>query len=163
MPPMRKLQGFTLLELLVVIVIIGLLAGYVAPRYFSQVGRSEIQVARAQIESLEKALDQYRLDTRNYPSTEDGLEAVNVACELALEANAINDSYVLNALNRLKPQPPVEIVVAPPRLQLKEEPKADVARYDRLLKKLAVAAIAAMPMLLAAVSHRAAEVPCGTP
>jgi len=72
----RKTRGFTLLELLVVIVIIGLLAGYVAPRYFSQVGRSEIQVARAQVESLEKALDQYRLDTRRYPSTEEGLQAL---------------------------------------------------------------------------------------
>jgi general secretion pathway protein G len=71
-----KTRGFTLLELLVVIVIIGLLAGYVAPRYFSQVGRSEIQVAKAQIESLEKALDQYRLDTRRYPSTEEGLQAL---------------------------------------------------------------------------------------
>jgi len=72
----RRKQGFTLLELLVVIVIIGLLAGYVAPRYFSQVGRSEIQVARAQIESLEKALDQYRLDMRRYPSAEEGLQAL---------------------------------------------------------------------------------------
>ena len=72
----RKASGFTLLELLVVIVIIGLLAGYVAPRYFSQVGRSEVQVARAQIESLEKALDQYRLDMRRYPSAEEGLEAL---------------------------------------------------------------------------------------
>jgi len=71
-----KQHGFTLLELLVVIVIIGLLAGYVAPRYFSQVGRSEVQVARAQIESLEKALDQFRLDTRHYPSAEQGLEAL---------------------------------------------------------------------------------------
>ena len=71
-----KTRGFTLLELLVVIVIIGLLAGYVAPRYFSQVGRSEIQVAKAQIESLEKALDQYRLDTRRYPSAEEGLQAL---------------------------------------------------------------------------------------
>ena len=69
---------------------------------------------------------------------------------------------MLNALNRFKPQPPTEVVVAPLRLQLKDEPKADVARYDRLLKKLAVAAIAAMPMLMAAVSHRV-EVPCGTP
>ncbi len=72
----RKPSGFTLLELLVVIVIIGLLAGYVAPRYFSQVGRSEVQVARAQIESLEKALDQYRLDMRRYPSPEEGLAAL---------------------------------------------------------------------------------------
>ena len=69
-------KGFTLLELLVVIVIIGLLAGYVAPRYFGQVGRSEVQVARAQIESLEKALDQFRLDTRNYPTAEQGLDAL---------------------------------------------------------------------------------------
>lgn len=73
---MRKQGGFTLLELLVVIVIIGLLAGYVAPRYFAQVGKSEVQVARAQIDSLEKALDQYRLDTRHYPSTEQGLAAL---------------------------------------------------------------------------------------
>lgn len=72
----RKSGGFTLLELLVVIVIIGLLAGYVAPRYFSQVGKSEIQVARAQIESLDKALDQFRLDTRHYPSPDQGLDAL---------------------------------------------------------------------------------------
>ena len=57
----KSVLGFTLLELLVVIVIIGLLAGYVAPRYFSQVGKSEVQVARAQLDALEKALDQYRL------------------------------------------------------------------------------------------------------
>src|SRR5512147_1321328 len=68
--------GFTLLELLVVIVIIGLLAGYVAPRYFSQVGKSEVQVAKVQIDALEKALDQYRLDTRKYPTTEQGLQAL---------------------------------------------------------------------------------------
>lgn len=65
--------GFTLLELLVVMVIIGLLAGYVAPKYFSQVGKSEIKAAQAQIDSLEKALDQYRLDTGHYPATEQGL------------------------------------------------------------------------------------------
>ena len=71
-----KNTGFTLLELLVVIVIIGLLAGYVAPRYFSQVGKSEVQVARAQIDALEKAVDQYRLDNRRYPTSEEGLAAV---------------------------------------------------------------------------------------
>jgi general secretion pathway protein G len=73
---MRKIVGFTLLELLVVIVIIGLLAGYVAPRYFGQVGKSEVQVARAQLDSFEKALDQYRLDNRHYPSAEQGLDAL---------------------------------------------------------------------------------------
>jgi general secretion pathway protein G len=73
---MKKGHGFTLLELLVVIVIIGLLAGYVAPRYFSQVGKSEVQVAKAQIESIEKALDQFRLDVRRYPTPEEGLEAL---------------------------------------------------------------------------------------
>ena len=72
----RRIAGFTLLELLVVIVIIGLLAAYVAPRYFAQVGKSEVQVARAQIDALEKALDQYRLDMRRYPSTEQGLQAL---------------------------------------------------------------------------------------
>jgi len=65
--------GFTLLELLVVVLIIGLLAGFVAPRYFGQVGKSEVNVAKAQIDALEKALDQYRLDTGHYPSTEAGL------------------------------------------------------------------------------------------
>ena len=79
-----KQTGFTLLELLVVIVIIGLLAGYVAPRYFSQVGKSEIQVARAQIDALEKAVDQFRLEKRRYPSAEEGLVAVQPYLKKAL-------------------------------------------------------------------------------
>ena len=58
----RRGDGFTLLELLVVMVIIGLLAGFVAPRYFAQVGKSQIKVARAQINALELALDQFRID-----------------------------------------------------------------------------------------------------
>lgn len=70
--------GFTLLELLVVIVIIGMLAGLVAPRYFDQVGKSNTKIARAQIDSLEKALDQYRLDVGSYPTTDLGLAALNV-------------------------------------------------------------------------------------
>jgi len=68
--------GFTLLELLVVIVIIGLLAAYVGPKYFSQLGKSEVTVARAQIEAFEKSLDTYRLDVGRYPSTEEGLNAL---------------------------------------------------------------------------------------
>lgn len=72
----RIQRGFTLLELLVVMVIIGLLVGYVGPTYFKQLGKSEIKVARAQIEAFANALDQYRMDTGHYPSTEDGLPAL---------------------------------------------------------------------------------------
>jgi general secretion pathway protein G len=69
-------RGFTLVELLVVVLIIGLLVGLVAPRYFGQVGKSEVNVARAQIDALEKALDQYRLDIGRYPDNELGLNAL---------------------------------------------------------------------------------------
>ncbi|MCU1725236.1 MULTISPECIES: type II secretion system major pseudopilin GspG [unclassified Pseudomonas] len=72
----RTQHGFTLLELLVVLVVLGLLAGIVAPRYFSQLGRSEAKVARAQIEGLGKALDLYRLEVGRYPSSEQGLQAL---------------------------------------------------------------------------------------
>lgn len=75
-PNRKRNSGFTLLELLVVMVIIGLLAGYVGPKYFSQIGKSEIKVARAQIDGFEKALDQYRLDTGHYPGSADGLAAL---------------------------------------------------------------------------------------
>jgi general secretion pathway protein G len=71
-------DGFTLLELLVVMVIIGLLAAYVAPRYFAQVGKSEVRTAQAQIVALRNALDTYRLDTGQYPTTEQGLNALMV-------------------------------------------------------------------------------------
>lgn len=57
-------------------VIIGLLAAYVGPRYFAQIGKSERSTARAQIESFGKALDTYRLDTGHYPTTEQGLAAL---------------------------------------------------------------------------------------
>ncbi|GBG16033.1 general secretion pathway protein G [Novimethylophilus kurashikiensis] len=73
----KSSSGFTLLELLVVMVIIGMLAGYVGPKYFSQIGKSELKAAKAQIDALEKALDQYRLDTGHYPSSEQGLAALN--------------------------------------------------------------------------------------
>jgi general secretion pathway protein G len=69
-------MGFTLLELLVVMVIIGLLASYVAPRFFDQVGKSEIKATRAQLDAFDKALGTYRLDTGRYPSTDQGLKAL---------------------------------------------------------------------------------------
>lgn len=72
----RRLAGFTLLELLVVLVVLGLLAGLVAPKYFKQLGKSESKTARAQIEGIAKALDLYRLDAGRYPSSEQGLVAL---------------------------------------------------------------------------------------
>jgi len=72
-------RGFTLLELLVVMVIIGLLAGIVAPQYFAQLGKSNAKVARAQIEAFGQALDQFRLDIGQYPTSEQGLGALRAA------------------------------------------------------------------------------------
>lgn len=80
-------SGFTLLELLVVIVIIGMLASYVGPKYFSQLGKSEITVARAQIESISKALDTFRLDVGRYPTAEEGLSVLMIRPEGALGWN----------------------------------------------------------------------------
>ena len=75
---LRSMAGFTLLELLVVMVIIGLLAAYVGPKYFAQIGKSETKTAMAQIDALSKALDQYRLDVGHYPNSEIGLSGLFV-------------------------------------------------------------------------------------
>lgn len=78
---MKRVKGFTLLELLVVMVIIGLLVGYVGPRYFSQLGKSEVNAAKAQIDAIETALDIYRLDMGRYPTQEQNLKALMQAPE----------------------------------------------------------------------------------
>jgi general secretion pathway protein G len=70
-------RGFTLIELLVVIIVLGLLVGLVGPRLFGRVGQSKQAAARAQIELLGAALDQYRLDIGSYPNAGQGLDALN--------------------------------------------------------------------------------------
>lgn len=66
-------SGFTLMELLVVVVIIGLLVALVAPRYFQQIGKSERTAAANQVDALRKATDSYRMDVGRFPKTEEGL------------------------------------------------------------------------------------------
>ena len=69
-------KGFTLLELLVVILIIGLLTALVAPRFLGQVSKSEVTAARAQLDALDKALQSYRIDTGRFPTASQGLAAL---------------------------------------------------------------------------------------
>ena len=71
--PDRRQSGFTLLELLVVLVVLGLLTSFVGPKYFKQLGKSETKTARAQIEGLSKAVEMFRLDMGRYPSQSEGL------------------------------------------------------------------------------------------
>lgn len=77
-PPILPPRGFTLLELLVVILIIGLLTGIIAPRFLGHISRSEVTTARAQLDALDKALHGYRIDMGTYPTTSQGLNALVV-------------------------------------------------------------------------------------
>jgi general secretion pathway protein G len=72
----RRARGFTLIELLVVILIIGLLTGIVAPRFMSQISRSEVTTARAQMDAFRKAVEAFRIDNGRYPTTAEGLDAL---------------------------------------------------------------------------------------
>jgi len=69
-------RGFTLIEMIVVTIILGLLVGLVGPRLFGRVGQSKQTTARAQVELLGAGLDQYRLDVGAYPPSSVGLEAL---------------------------------------------------------------------------------------
>ena len=69
-------QGFTLLEMLVVLGIIAMLAGLVGPQVMKQLGGAKSKTAKVQIEDLSATLDMYRLDMGKYPTSEQGLQAL---------------------------------------------------------------------------------------
>ena len=69
-------RGFTLIELMVVLLILGLLAALVAPKVLNRLGQSKQKIAKTQIEMLSSALDQFKLDVGRYPTTEEGLKAL---------------------------------------------------------------------------------------
>ncbi|MEO6055418.1 MAG: type II secretion system major pseudopilin GspG [Gemmatimonadales bacterium] len=73
---MRAVRGFTLIEVLVVIIVLGLLAGLVGPQIVGHVSEAKSTTARTQIDLLAVALDSYRLDTGSYPTTDQGLAAL---------------------------------------------------------------------------------------
>lgn len=72
----EKEKGFTLIEVLIVMVILGLLAALVGPRMFGKVGKSKQKAAKSQIALFETTLDTYRLDVGRYPTSEEGLAAL---------------------------------------------------------------------------------------
>ncbi|MCK4837263.1 MAG: type II secretion system major pseudopilin GspG [Desulfobulbaceae bacterium] len=69
-------RGFSLIEIMVVMIIIGLLASFIGPQLFGKLGKAKQTTAKAQIEMLMTALDAYRLDVDKYPSQQEGLEAL---------------------------------------------------------------------------------------
>ena len=73
---LRDNRGFSLIEIMIVMIIIGLMVGLVGPKFIGQLGKAEQKTAKAQIEMLMTALDAYRLDVGSYPSQQEGLEAL---------------------------------------------------------------------------------------
>ena len=95
MSPRTNEVGLTLIEILVVIVILGVMATLVGPTIFGHVGTAKTTTARSQIELLGAALDSYRLDTGSYPTSEQGLQALQVRPE---GAHVWNGPYLRRAV-----------------------------------------------------------------
>src|SRR3970040_980135 len=87
-------NGFTLIEIMVVVVIIGLLAAMIAPNIMRQLYRAEINRARQDVRSIESALDLYRLDNYRYPSTEEGLKALVTNPGETIAPNWVKGGYL---------------------------------------------------------------------
>jgi len=87
-------KGFSLIELLVVMLIIGLLASLVGPKIFGQVDKARQKDAQAQIELLGQALDLYRLENHRYPTTSEGLEAIETYLKKKVPKDPFSNPYV---------------------------------------------------------------------
>ena len=72
----KSARGFTLIEIMVVVVILGILGALVAPQILGRAGEAKVTAAKSDIQSIGNALDLYKLDNNNYPSTDQGLEAL---------------------------------------------------------------------------------------
>ncbi len=91
----NKQQGFTLIEVMVVVVILGILAAVVVPRIMDNPDKARITKAKQDIRAMESALNLYRLDNFSYPNTEQGLEAlVSVPSDLANSENYKQGGYI---------------------------------------------------------------------
>lgn len=77
LPPRHGAQGFTLLEMIVVLVIIGLIMGLVGPRLFSQADKAKVQTAETQVKMLKGALETMRLDIGRFPAEQEGLQLLS--------------------------------------------------------------------------------------
>ena len=74
--PKNRAQGFTLIEILVVVVILGILASIVVPQLMEKPGQARIAAAKADIRAIESAANMYRLEKHDYPTTDQGIEAL---------------------------------------------------------------------------------------
>jgi general secretion pathway protein G len=92
--------GFTLVEIMVVVIIIGLLAGIVVPNVMDNLDKANVQKARADFSALQTALKLYRIDNFNYPTTEQGLEALVSKSSIAPVPRNFKSSGYIDNLNK---------------------------------------------------------------
>ncbi|MFD1217668.1 type II secretion system major pseudopilin GspG [Microbulbifer celer] len=94
MNSLRKSRGFTLIEIMVVIVILGVLGAMVVPSILGKTGEARIKAAKSDLRTIETALDMYRMDNFVYPSSEQGLEALVTKPSGFPEAKNWTDPYL---------------------------------------------------------------------
>ncbi|WP_277344201.1 type II secretion system major pseudopilin GspG [Azotobacter chroococcum] len=94
----QRQQGFTLLEIMVVLVILGLLVALVAPNVLQNQDRAMVEKAKADVALLEQALDMYKLDNFQYPTTNQGLEALVTKPEIEPQPKRYNSNGYIKRL-----------------------------------------------------------------